>query len=403
MLFWTIIKVALKSLVANKLRSFLAMLGIIIGVGAVIAMLAMGAGAQKQILDRITAMGTDLLIVSPGSRGSFGARTGTEQNLKLEDAEAILKEVPSVVQLAPVVRGRAQVKYFNKNNSTSVIGTGITYFPIRNFDIEFGRSFTEGEVERMARVAVLGPATVKELYSPGEDPLDTIIRVNKDNFRVVGVLKAKGDQGWFNPDDQIIVPFTTAMKTLLGQEYLNEIDIQGRRGVDLASVQEATSTVLRQRHRLLPGRPDDFHVRNQAEMIDVLTGVARTFTILLGGIASISLLVGGIGIMNIMLVTVTERTREIGVRKAIGAKDRDILRQFLIESLLMSILGGLIGVALGVGAASVMAKATSFSTHVELQSVILALSFSGAVGVFFGYYPARRAAKLDPIEALRYE
>jgi len=402
MLFWTIIKVALKSLFANKLRSILAMLGIIIGVGAVIAMLAIGAGARKQVMDRIYAMGTDLLFVRPGQHGFHGVQTGTQQNLRLEDAQAILAKVPNVRQIAPVVSGREQVKYMNKNARTNVIGTGVTYFPMRNFEIERGRTFTEGEVERMARVAVLGPVTVRNLFE-NEDPLGTTIKIKGINFHVVGIQKSKGDQGWSNPDDQVIIPYTTAMKQLLGLDYLGEIEIQGVRGAVLSDVQTATSVVLRACHRIQPGAPDDFNIRNQAEFVEMASTIARTFTILLASIASISLFVGGIGIMNIMLVTVTERTREIGVRKAIGAKDRDILRQFLIEALLMSVLGGLIGVGVGVGAARVISSATAFVTQVELQSIVLAMSFAGAVGVFFGYYPARRAAKLDPIEALRYE
>jgi len=402
MLIWTIIKVALKSLFANKLRSILAMLGIIIGVGAVIAMLAMGAGAKKQVLDRIYAMGTDLLVVRPGHYGSHGVMSGTHANLTLEDAEAILAKVPTILQVAPVVERDAQVKYFNKNSRVEVIGTGVTYFPIRNFEVERGRAFTEGEVDRMARVAVVGSATVQNLFER-DDPLGATIKINGINFHVVGIQKTKGDQGWYNPDDQVLVPYTTAMKQLFGLDYLREIDVQGVKGCNLSAVAEATSTVLRTRHRLFSGTPDDFYIRNQAEMVEMASSVTRTFTILLGGIASISLLVGGIGIMNIMLVTVTERTREIGVRKAIGARDRDILRQFLLEALLMSGIGGLIGVAAGVGAARVISNMTNFATAVELPNVLMALSFAAAVGIFFGYYPARRAAKLDPIEALRYE
>lgn len=402
MLFWTIIKVALKSLVANKLRTLLAMLGIIIGVGAVISMLAMGAGAQKQVLERISQMGTNLLIIRPAQRGSMGVMSGTQQNLTVEDAEALLREIASIRQVAPVVSGNSQVKYFNKNARVNVVGTSVTYFPIRNFEVEKGRSFTEGEVENMGRVAVIGPATAENLFET-DNPLGKIIKINNINFRVEGVLKSKGDQGWFNPDDQILIPYTTAMKQLFGQEHLREIDIQAKTGADLAKVQEEVTTVLRRRHRLLPGAPDDFSIRNQADIIDTASEVSKTFTVLLGSIASISLLVGGIGIMNIMLVTVTERTREIGVRKAIGAKDRDILRQFLLEALLMTGLGGVLGVGVGIGAAKLIGNLTQFSTEVNLANVILALAFSATVGIFFGYYPARRAAQLDPIEALRYE
>lgn len=402
MLFWTIIKVALKSLVANKLRTLLAMLGIIIGVGAVISMLGMGAGAQKQVLQRISQMGTNLLIIRPAQRGSMGVMSGTQQNLTVEDAEALLREIPSIRQVAPVVSGNAQVKYFNKNARVSTVGTSATYFPVRNFEVEKGRSFTEGEVENMGRVAVIGPTTAETLFET-DNPLGKIIKINNINFRVEGVLKSKGDQGWFNPDDQVLIPYTTAMKQLFGQDYLREIDVQAKTGADLTQVQEEVTAVLRRRHRILPGAPDDFSIRNQADIIDTASEVSKTFTVLLGSIASISLLVGGIGIMNIMLVTVTERTREIGVRKAIGAKDRDILRQFLLEAMLMTGLGGVLGVGVGIGAAKLIGALTQFSTEVNMSSIILALVFSAGVGIFFGYYPARRAAQLDPIEALRYE
>lgn len=402
MLFWTIVKVALKSLLANKLRSFLAMLGIIIGVGAVISMLAMGAGAKRDVMKRITAMGTNLLVVRPGQRGSMGVMSGSYQTLTLEDAQALVNEVKGIQMVAPVVRSSAQIKYLNKNSRVSVIGSSITYFPIRNFEIEKGRAFTEMEVEHMARVAVLGPVTVENLFGT-ENPLNEVIKINNVNFRVIGVLKAKGDQGWFNPDDTVIIPYTTAMKQLFGLDRLNEINIKANDVSIMQKVLEETTRVLRKRHRIPEDRPDDFEIRNQAEMVEMASNINRTFTILLGSIASISLLVGGIGIMNIMLVTVTERTREIGVRKAIGAKERDILLQFLIEALTMSAVGGLIGVAFGVGAAQIIGAATQFSTLVQLPAIILALSFSAAVGIFFGFYPARRAAQLDPIEALRYE
>jgi putative ABC transport system permease protein len=402
MLFWTIVKVALKSLSANKLRSFLAMLGIIIGVGSVISMLALGTGAQKQVMERISLMGTNLLVVRPGQRGSRGAQTGTQRNLVPDDAMAILSEVSGVSQVAPVVSAAAQLKRFNKNARTIVIGSTLTYFPIRNFEIEHGRAFTESESETMARVAVIGPVTVENLFGAGE-PVGQTIKINGINFRVIGILKSKGDQGWFNPDDQAIIPYTTAMKQLFGLDHLREIDIQVADGVDTGKVKEATSALLRRRHRLQADAADDFYIRSQAEMVEMASSVTRTFTILLGGIASISLLVGGIGIMNIMLVTVTERTREIGVRKAIGARDRDILRQFLLETLILSGLGGLFGVAFGACVAKVVSETTQFSTVVEASSILLALSFSAAVGIFFGYYPARRAAMLDPIEALRYE
>jgi putative ABC transport system permease protein len=403
MLLWTILKTALKSLLAHKLRSFLAMLGIIIGVGAVIAVLALGAGARQQVLARISAMGTDLLVVRPGQSGSRGVMSGTQQNLTIEDGRAILREVPGVRQFAPVVRGNLQIKYLSKNTRTSVIGTTVPYFEIRNFELDRGRTFTELEAERMTRVAILGSATARDLFGDN-DPLGEVIKIKGISFRVLGVLKSKGDQGWFNPDDQAIIPCSTAMKQLLGLTYVQEIDLHADDTTDLSGVQEQATEVLRKRHRLQPGAPDDFNVRNQAEILETASSAAESFTTLLAGIAFISLLVGGIGIMNIMLVTVTERTREIGIRKAIGAKDRDILRQFLIEAVALSGVGGLLGVAAGTGVARFIPDLTQFpSASVEPSSILLALVFSASVGIFFGFYPAWRAAMLNPIEALRYE
>jgi putative ABC transport system permease protein len=402
MLFWTIIKVALKSLFANKLRTFLAMLGIIIGVASVISMLALGAGAQKQVMERIASMGTNLLIVHPAQRGLRGVMSDTSQRLKLEDVKAILEKVPSVYQVAPAVRGSSQVKYFNRNIQTSVIGSSITYFPIRNYIIDKGRSFSENEVDRMARVAVIGPTTAENLFGE-KNPIGETVKIKGINFSIVGVTRAKGSQGWRNPDDQVTIPYTTAMKQLFGLDYIQEINIQASDNIALEKIQKDATTILRRRHRLAEAMPDDFHFHNQAEIVETASEVTQTFTFLLGGIACISLLVGGIGIMNIMLVTVTERTREIGVRKAIGARNRDILLQFLIEATILSCLGGIIGVALGIGAAQMIEKWTQFVTVAKFSSILLALSFSAAVGIFFGYYPAQRAALLDPIEALRYE
>lgn len=402
MLFWTIVKVGLKSLVANKLRSLLAMLGIIIGVAAVISMLAIGAGAKTQILNRISAMGTNLLMIRPQQSGTGGVMSGTSQRLTLDDAQAILDEIDGVASLAPAVNGNAQVKYMSANSRVSIVGTSTTYLPIRDFHIEKGRGFTESECDGNSRVAVLGPMTVTNLFV-NDEPIGETIKVNSVNFTVVGVLKAKGDQGFYNPDDQILVPYTTAMKQLFGQDYLREIDVQCQEGADLDTVQADITTLLRKRHKLQPEATDDFSIRNQADMIQTATEVTQTFTTLLGCVASISLLVGGIGIMNIMLVTVTERTREIGVRKAIGARRQSIRMQFLIESMIISGLGGFMGVALGVASAAIIGKFTTFPSVVQMPSIFLALAFSAVVGVFFGWYPAARAAALDPVEALRYE
>jgi len=402
MLFRTILKVSIKSLLANKLRSFLAVLGIIFGVGAVISMLALGAGAEEQVMSRISAMGANLMVVRPGQRGHRGVQSESTQDLTLEDAKAILEQVEGIEMLSPVVRGGAQVKYENKNTRTTIYGTAVTYMRVRNYTVEHGRPFTEGESDRQARVALIGAAAVENLFED-ESPLEKTVKVNGMNFKIVGVLKEKGDQGWFNPDDQLIIPYTTAMKQLLGEDNLREIDLEVKDGVEHESVESGIKQLLRQRHRLREGQEDDFNIRSMTEFAETATDVGRTFTILLGAVAGISLLVGGIGIMNIMLVTVTERTREIGVRKAIGAEDSDILRQFLLEAVIMSVLGGLIGVGAGIGAAELIGRLTEFSTLVKPSGVFPALLFSVAVGVFFGWYPASRAAALDPIDALRYE
>jgi ABC-type antimicrobial peptide transport system permease subunit len=290
----------------------------------------------------------------------------------------------------------------NNNKRSNIIGAAVTYFPIRSYIVEKGRMFTEGEVKRAARVAVLGPSVVEELF-PGEDPLNKQIKIDGINFEVVGVTKAKGDRGFFNPDDQAIIPYTTAMKQIMGVDYLREIDIQMANDVKQEDLEVRLEALMRRLHRIRPGAEDDFNIRNMAEFAEAATEVSRTFTFLLGSVAAISLLVGGIGIMNIMLVTVTERTREIGIRKAIGAKNRDILIQFLFEALIMSGLGGMVGVGIGVGMAPIVAKFFPFPPAVQISSIVLALTFSAGVGIFFGFYPARRAALLDPIDALSYE
>jgi len=372
MLFWTTVKVGLRSLLANKLRSLLTMLGVIIGVGAVISMLAIGEGAKRQIMSRITAMGTNLLLVMPNwhGHGSGGVRSNTAVNIKMTDAQAILQEVKGIRRLAPVTSNRQQVKYFSRNASVNITGTAPTYLPIRGFEVEKGRCFTEAETEGRARVCLLGPQTVENLMGD-DDPMGATIKIKSISFRVIGVLKAKGDQGWFNPDDTIYMPYTVAMEELFGVDYLREIDVQAEDGEDLTRIQKDITAVMRRLHRLMSDQEDDFRVMNQAEWIQLANDTTRQFSFLLGGIASISLLVGGIGIMNIMLVTVTERTREIGVRKAIGAKERSILLQFLLEAIIISSLGGLIGTGIGVGGAYALTKFTPFITVVSPGSIVL--------------------------------
>lgn len=401
MLWWTVVKTALKSLVSNKLRSFLAALGIVIGVGAVIALLSLGAGAQRDVLAQVNSLGTNLMIVHPGLHAG-PRRVGSTQTLTLEDAEAILKQVDGVVQIAPVVNRGAQLKYFNRNAYTMVVGTSMTYLPTRSFSVERGRPFTDAETNAMGRVVLLGPVTAENLFGEA-DPLGETIKMNGVNFRVVGVLKPKGSTGFFNQDDQAMIPYSTAMRLMFGLDHLGEIDIQVAEDADVQPVKEKVGALLRRRHRIQPHEDDDFTVRSQAEMLEMASNILGIFTMLLGGIAGISLLVGGIGIMNIMLVTVTERTREIGIRKAIGAKNRDILGQFLIEAVLLSGLGGAVGVAFGTGLAVLVARLVNIGVLLRPEDVLLALSFSAGVGVFFGYYPAKRAARLNPIDALRYE
>ncbi len=404
MLFWTTVKVSMKSLAANKLRSLLAMLGIIIAVWSVISALALAAGARQSIMNRISSMGTNLLMVTPAQRNIGGVMSGTYQNLKVEDAAALLA-IPEVSHVAPVVRGNVQAKYLNRNTSTTLVGTAPTYFTIRSFVVEYGRPLTDADIDSAARVAVIGPTTAANLF--GEDYTWCVgesIQVKGVRYRVVGLLEAKGDQGWFNPDNQIIIPYTTAMKRVLGVTTVNEINIRAHDESQLAAVQEKVTQLLRKRHRLREDAENDFNVRNQADAISTANSVSMIMSAVLGGIAGISLLVGGIGIMNIMLVSVAERTREIGVRKALGARQRDILTQFLIEALVMSGLGGMIGLVVAFGTSAVLTKVQDrFVFIVQPESVLLAVGFSLCVGVFFGYYPARRAARLDPIEALRYE
>ncbi len=397
----SILKVGVKSLIANKMRSFLAMLGIVIGVGAVIAMLALGAGAQKQVMDRFAALGTNLLVITPAQRGFGGVITGSQQTMKVEDANAIVREIEGVNLVAPGVSTSTQVKYYQKNTRTTVFGTSESYFPIRDLQTESGRFFTGAEVERTQRVAVVGPNVVRDTFG-GNDPIDEIIKINGISFRVIGVTKAKGE-GFGSPDDRIFIPYTTAMTQVIGVNYLREIDVKIKDDYDLAQVQENVRQLLRTRHRVQANQDDDVQITNMDEIRKNASDVTDIFKWLLGGIAAISLLVGGIGIMNIMLVTVTERTREIGVRKAIGAKENHILLQFLIESVIVSGMGGLLGLGLGIGLAQLVPKFGPFQAVIEAQSIILSISVAAGVGIFFGLYPAWKAAKLDPIEALRHE
>jgi putative ABC transport system permease protein len=403
-----ILRVSIRALGRNKMRTFLTMLGIIIGVGAVIAMVSIGAGAKAAVEDRFASMGTNLLFVSGASMNVRGVHSGWggAQTLTVEDAQAIALECPSVSGTSPSVNTRAQVIYGNKNWNTSIQGTGERYPEIRKWEIEDGTYFDETHVRSAAKVCVLGADVTKNLFED-QDPIGLVIRIKKVPFTVLGVLKSKGEAGGFGSrDDMICVPYTTVMLRLQKTEYLGSIDVSAASAALTAQAQQEITDLLRNRHRIMPGSDDDFTVRNMAEIAEGAADATNILTLLLGSIAAISLLVGGIGIMNIMLVSVTERIREIGIRMSIGAREKDILLQFLAEAIALSLMGGLLGIALGIGVSKLLKFISIFSTIktvVSPGSVMLAFLFSASVGVFFGFYPARKASKLDPIEALRYE
>jgi putative ABC transport system permease protein len=403
-----IIRVSIRALGRNKMRTFLTALGIIIGVGAVIAMVSIGTGAKVAVEDRFASMGTNLLFVSGGSKNVRGVRSGFggSQTLTIEDAKAIEEQCPSVSATSPNASARAQVIYGNKNWNTSIQGVGERYTDIRKWDVEFGTFFDETHVRGASKVCVLGSEVKKNLFED-QDCLGMVIRIKKVPFTVIGVMKTKGESGGFGSrDDMILVPYTTIMKRIQKSEFLQSIDVSATGSTTTASAQKEIEELLRVRHRIMPGSDDDFSVRNMAEIAEGAADATNILTLLLGSIAAISLLVGGIGIMNIMLVSVTERIREIGIRMSIGARERDILLQFLAEAIVLSLMGGIMGIALGVGVSKLLKYIPIFATIttvVSTGSVLLAFLFSASVGVFFGFYPARKASKLDPIEALRYE
>jgi putative ABC transport system permease protein len=390
------------------MRSFLTALGIIIGVGAVIAMVSIGEGAKRGIESRFAAMGTNLLFVSPGSQNARGVHGGwgSVQTLKEEDATAIGQECPAVMYISPSVSARAQTVYGNKNWNTSISGTGARYPEVRNWEVEFGAYFDDNMVKSAAKVCILG-ADVKTNLFEDEDPVGKVIRIKKIPFKVLGVLKKRGESGGFGSrDDMIAIPYTTAMRRLQGTDYIQSVDVRAVSADQMSQAQAQIEELLRVRHRIAPGAEDDFTVRNMSEIAETAAEATQMMTVLLGSIAGISLLVGGIGIMNIMLVSVTERIREIGLRMAVGARERDILLQFLTEAIVLSLMGGLIGIGFGVGASKLVRKIkmfASFNTVVSIESVLMAFFFAATIGIFFGFYPARKASRLDPIEALRYE
>ncbi len=402
------LRIALRALRINKMRSFLTMLGIIIGIAAVIAMMAVGAGASYVISEQIASIGSNILLVLPGSLTSGGIRTGSGgvQTLTYDDAKAMQAECPAVALAAPTVRGSGQVVYGNQNWSTLLMGATPEMFLIREWPVAAGRSITTSDVDSAAKVCLLGQTVAQTLFG-NEDPLGKMIRVKKVPFTVVGILDRKGQspQGT-DQDDVVFVPLRTMQRKLIGSQFPNNVGailVQARGEDQLDQAQEEITSLLNQRHRIGGSKEPDFTVRNLSEILAVAEQSSKAMSLLLGAVASISLIVGGIGIMNIMLVSVTERTREIGIRMAIGAKRRDILLQFLTEAMLLTITGGLIGIALGTGGALVVSRLLSWPTLISPLSITIAVLFSGAIGIFFGFYPARKAAGLNPIEALRYE
>jgi len=404
-LFMTFV-IAVRALRRNAMRTALTALGMIIGVASVILMMALGSGARNSIETQIRSAGSNLVTINAGAGRSGNVRggQGASSSLTEDDAEAIRREVPGVRHLTPGLNIRVQAISATANWSTQAQGSNSELPDVRSWPAQFGGFFSEDDVRRASKVAVLGSVARDQLFGPGTDPVGQLIRLRNQPFRVVGVLSSKGQASFGgDQDDTIIVPYTTVQKRLTGQAFLREITISAEPGVDLKQMVASIEALLRERHGIVPGDDDDFLVRTLDEIAGVLTQTTNTMTYLLAGIAAVSLLVGGIGIMNIMLVSVTERTREIGLRLSVGARDVDVLLQFLTEAMVLSLAGGAIGVALGFVASRIMTRIMSWSTLVTADAVLLSFGCAAAIGIFFGFYPARKAARLDPIDALRYE
>ena len=402
----SILRVALRALARNKMRSVLTMLGIIIGVGAVIAMVGVGQGAQDEMQKQIAAMGSNLLFVGSGTvnRGGMRLGWGATKTLVVDDLKAILRECPAVAAAAPGDGTSAQIVYGNDNWFTRITGTSPDYFQVRNWPVSEGSTFTQSDMDTAANVAIIGETVRKNLFG-ATDPIGETIRIKDLPFRVIGVLQAKGASAAMgqDQDDTIIIPLTTLQKKMNGNTWLQWIMVSAASRDASFAAQQQITTLLRDRHRIRPGADDDFFVRNLADLADLREQQGRVMTLLLAAIASVSLLVGGIGIMNIMLVSVTERTREIGIRIAVGATEQDVQSQFLVEAVVLSLMGGAIGILVGIGSSLLITNFLGWAISISPLAVVTAVVFSTLVGVFFGFYPARKAAALDPIEALRYE
>ncbi len=398
------LRIAFSSLAANKMRSALTMLGIIIGVAAVITMVGLGSGAQKAIAERIQSMGSNLLFIRPGSSqfGHIRMAEGSRVSLKEEDLQALREKSRYAAFVLPEFSRNAQLQYENQNRNVQVSGTTPEYGIVRNTKVIQGRYFTADEVATAERVAVIGTEVRDNLFSR-IDPIGKTLKINQDNFIVIGVLEKKGQMGWMNQDDVVLIPITTAQKRVFGADYYTGITVKVIDETKMTDALIEVEKILRRQHRLSREQDNDFTIRNQSDVISTFQETNRTFGFLLAAIAGVSLLVGGIGIMNIMLVSVTERTREIGIRKAIGARKRDILMQFLVESTTLSLSGGIIGILLGIFLSWALSNWAQWNTMISLSSILLSFGFATFVGLFFGIYPARKASMLDPIIALRYE
>ena len=402
MLILDLFKMALRSLIANTMRTFLTALGMIIGVASVISMISIGEGARQQTLSTIEKFGTNIITIKPGRKKNRHVSSDTVKTLKFSDAKAIEINIPLISGVAAQVYRSAQLKYGSKNTNTTVRGTGEKYLQLSNFTIERGRYFNQEEVRSVRKVAVIGSTVVKNLFGD-INAIGKEIKVDGNNYLVIGSTEQKGALSWFDPDDQIFIPVTTAQKRLFGIHHIQSIDVQARQMEDLEVIKKDIDSLLRIRHGIHKDEDSDFHVQNSSQWLNSWGDAAKTFTYLLGGIAGISLLVGGIGIMNIMLVSITERTKEIGIRIAVGAKKSEIMEQFLIESVLISFIGGGLGILLGIIISRTVSKIGGWDTIISTQSIMLAFGFSVGIGIFFGFYPARKAANLNPIDALRYE